>query len=169
MRLLPILALAALASCGMDPAFAQTPRPLPKVTLPIDPLGFNNKSGGTSAPASNGIDLLKIIDDKILPDLKAAAADAKATEDTIAEPCLTAWVGLIEAQNAAQAAPLPNPHIITDFQRMRDLVNALRPGSKIRVACAPLAEEMKMDVKDLLGKVAAGAIALPVMLAPVGL
>ena len=114
-------------------------------------------------------DLISKIQTVALADLQAATADAKATGDTIASNCYDAWIALINAQQTAQGTALPEPHIITAFQRNRDLVNALRPGSPLKVACAPFAEELKQDVITLLSKIAGGALTLPAMLAPFGL
>lgn len=119
--------------------------------------------------SSTNPDILNRLKTVVLADLKAASADAHATADTIAAPCLDAWIGLIEAQQKAQAAPLPDPHVITTFQQDRDLVNALRPGAPLRTACAPLAEELKQDVLTLLSKIAGGVLTVPAMLAPFGL
>lgn len=123
----------------------------------------------TGTPQAASPDLISKIQTVALDDLKAATADAKATGDTISANCYDAWIGLIVAQQTAQATPLPEPHLITAFQRNRDLVNALRPGSPLKVACAPFAEELKQDVITLLSKIAGGALTLPAMLAPFGL
>lgn len=117
-------------------------------------------------------DLITKIQQVAVADLKTASADAKATGDTVAAPCYDAWITLIEAQQAAQASAPSDPsvpHVITTFQRDRDLVNALRPGSPMKVACAPLAEELKQDVMTLLSKIAGGVLTVPLMLAPFGL
>lgn len=114
-----------------------------------------------ATPAASGSsEILARIQSVALADLQAASTDAKATGDMVTAPCYDAWIGLIEAQQKAQTNPMPDPHVITGFQRARDLVNALRPGSPLNTACAPLAEELKQDVLDLLGKVAAGAITI---------
>lgn len=136
-----------------------TGRPIEDIRAAVD-----NKKSEAAAP-----DLIGKIQQVALDDLKAATADAKATGDTIASNCYDAWIGLITAQQTAQGAALPEPHIITAFQRDRDLVNALRPGSPLKVACAPFAEELKQDVITLLSKIAGGALTLPAMLAPFGL
>lgn len=138
-----------------------TGRPIEDIKAAID------GNGVTTTKASP--DLISKIQQVALADLQAATADAKATGDTIASNCYDAWIGLITAQQSAQGAAMPEPHVITSFQRQRDLINALRPGSPLKVACSPLAEELKADVLTLLSKIAGGALTLPAMLAPFGL
>lgn len=154
--------------CFASLANAQTRSP-PKFCDPANllPGCQPNPSGGNT----NGIsgDIISKIQSVALADLEAASADAKATGDTVSAPCYDAWIKLITAQQTAQAVGMPDPHLITSFQRTRDLVNALRPGSPMKVACAPLAEELKQDVIALLGKIATGAITAPALLAPLGL
>ena len=157
-----ILAIALILLPTLS--FAQT---RPQLTgRPIEDIrsAVEGKKAEAAAP-----DLIGKIQQVALDDLKAATADAKATGDTIASNCYDAWIGLITAQQTAQGAALPEPHIITAFQRNRDLVNALRPGSPLKVACAPFAEELKQDVITLLSKIAGGALTLPALLAPFGL
>jgi hypothetical protein len=149
--------------------------------LPCDPLRlFPGCVVQQTQPAS---DLVAAIQKVVLSDLKQATADAKAVNDEIASSCYDAWITLIEAQQSILTPPPPvSPGplgvvvvpvnsgapavltgteaggVITKFQRTRDVVNSLRAGSPIKVACAPLAEELKQDVISLLGKIATGAI-----------
>lgn len=156
-------------------ALAASAAPLQITGRPIEDTKANIETlkGKTSVPnqvtSATSPDVLNQLKTVVLADLQAASADAHATGDTIASPCLDAWIGLIQAQQKAQAAPLPDPHVITTFQQDRDLVNALRPGAPLRTACAPLAEELKQDVLTLLSKIAGGALTVPTMLAPFGL
>jgi len=160
MKLFIVLILFLISA----PSFAQT---RPQLTgRPIEDI--KAAVGGRQAEAA-APDLISKIQQVALADLQAATADAKATGDSIASNCYDAWIALINAQQTAQGAALPEPHIITAFQRNRDLVNALRPGSPLKVACAPFAEELKQDVITLLSKIAGGALTLPALLAPFGL
>lgn len=134
-------------------------------------LGLSPGTGSVATTKATP-DLITKIQQVAIADLRTASADAKATGDTVAAPCYDAWITLIEAQQSAQAAAPSDPslpHVIATFQRDRDLVNALRPGSPMKVACAPLAEELKQDVLTLLSKIAGGVLTVPALLAPFGL
>jgi len=148
------------------PAFAQLRKPQITGNIVEDTKANLGISSGKAAPSP---DLISKIQQVALADLEAASADAKATGDTVAAPCYDAWITLIKAQQSVNAGSMPDPHVITFFQRDRDLVNALRPGSPMKVACAPLAEELKQDVLTLLSKIAGGALTMPALLAPFGL
>ncbi len=141
----------------------------PHFVKPTGNLLQDIRASNETPPPTATPDLVSKIQQVALADLKAASADAKATGDLVSAPCYDAWITLIEAQEKAKGDALPDPAIITHFQRNRDLVNALRPGSPLKTACAPLAEELKQDVMTLLSKVAGGLLTVPAMLAPFGL
>ena len=136
--LLPIIAASTLASCGMNPAFAQ-PKPRPPANL---------------------IEQIRAV---ALADLQAASTEAKAMNDAVAAQCYDAWIAFAEARQTTLGSGA-SPGVVTTFQRARDFVNAIRPGSGIKVACAPLAEELKQDVIGLLGKIAAGGLSVGTLL-----
>ena len=159
MKVILAIILLLLPTVSLAQNRPLTGRPIEDIKAAVD-----GKRSEAAAP-----DLISKIQQVALADLQAATADAKATGDSIASNCYDAWIALINAQQTAQGAALPEPHIITAFQRNRDLVNALRPGSPLKVACAPFAEELKQDVITLLSKIAGGALTLPAMLAPFGL
>ena len=69
--LLPIIAASALASCGMNPAFAQ-PKPRPPANL---------------------IEQIRAV---ALADLQAASAEANAMNDAVAAQCYDAWIAFAE-------------------------------------------------------------------------
>lgn len=124
----------------------------------------------TSAPVpgamgKKGTDLLKSIQAVVLPDLQYASAIAHAHNDAISYACWDAWAGIIQAEQAAltdeSGKPIDPPtiHIITDIQRVININNALNPTSPLAVACAPLANKVKLDVLALITQVAAGTLA----------
>jgi hypothetical protein len=139
-HILPILAMLTLANCGMNPAIAQ---PLPK-----------------PRPPASVIEQIRSV---VLDDLRTASTEAKAMNDTIAAQCYDAWIAFAEARQTTLSNG-GNPGVVTKFQRARDFVNAMRPGSGIKIACAPLAEELKSDVIGLLGKIAGGALSAGTLL-----
>ena len=55
---------------------------------------------------------------------------------------------------------LPDPHLVTDFERMVELRNALQPDSPFMTACSPVANMVKQDVVGFMGKVIAGGAGL---------
>jgi hypothetical protein len=140
---IPVIALALIFSICVLPAVAQPRKP--------------------SATPPAPVDVITRIRTIALADLEQATAEAKAMNDTIAAQCYDAWIAFVQARQGAAPAS-DTPGVVTAFQRARDFVNALRPGSGIKTACAPLAEEMKQDVLGLLGKVATGALTIPALL-----
>lgn len=97
-----------------------------------------------------------------LDDLVAAKADADSQKDTVASACYAAIITLVSNQQTALAAQanLPPVHLVMTFQQARDFALALRPGSALSTACAPLANEVKMDVLNLVAGVTAGSLSL---------
>lgn len=97
-----------------------------------------------------------------LTDLQTAEADATAQKDTVAAACYAQIITLVSNQQKALAAQanLPDVHVVTSFQQARDFALALRPGSALSTACAPLANEVKMDVLNLVAGVTAGSLSL---------
>lgn len=97
-----------------------------------------------------------------LADLQSAQADAVAQKDTVASGCYGAIITIVSAQQAALNAQsnLTSPHLVTDFQHVRDFAKALQSDSPLSVACAPLANEVKMDVLNLVAGITAGTLTL---------
>jgi hypothetical protein len=97
-----------------------------------------------------------------LTDLQTAKADADAQKDTVASQCYAQIITLVSNQQKTIAAQanLPDVHVVTTFQQARDFALALRQGSPLSTACAPLANEVKMDVLNLVAGVTAGSLSL---------
>lgn len=99
-----------------------------------------------------------------LQDLQVADQIAVAQGDQIAHACWGAWIDFVKREQAVlldakgDPIPLPTVHLLTDLQRVRGLLQALQPTSPLSVACAPLANSVKMDVIGLLTKAAGGAL-----------
>jgi hypothetical protein len=141
---MPIIVIALLFSICALPAAAQSRKP--------------------SATPPAPVDIVARIRTVALADLEQATAEAKAMNDTIAAQCYDARIAFAHARQGATPGSGDAPGVVTSFQRARDFVNALRPGSGIKTACAPLAEEMKQDVLGLLGKLATGVLTIPALL-----
>jgi hypothetical protein len=97
-----------------------------------------------------------------LQDLQTAKADADAQKDSVASTCYAQIIALVTNQQTALAAQanLPDVHLVTTFQQARDFALALRQGSPLSTACAPLANEVKMDVLNFVAGVTAGSLSL---------
>ncbi len=97
-----------------------------------------------------------------LQGLQTAKADADAQKDAVASACYTQIITLVTNQQSALKAQqdLPDVHVVTTFQQVRDFALALRQGSPLSTACAPLANEVKMDVLNFVAGVTAGSLSL---------
>lgn len=97
-----------------------------------------------------------------LQDLQTAKADADAQKDAVASTCYAQIITLVTNQQSALKVQkdLPDVHIVTTFQQVRDFALALRQGSPLSTACAPLANEVKMDVLNFVAGVTAGSLSL---------
>lgn len=154
-----ILALMILSLAS--PAFAQGQKP--KIQLPIDPLGLNQKSltGGTAST-----NLLQALDDKLLPDLLYAKKLSDASGNKITGTCYQSWIDIIQKRKTAvtnaDGTPmdLPQPRIITDFEKAVELRNALQPESDFMIACSPVANMVKQDMIKFIGVILGGGISL---------
>jgi hypothetical protein len=106
--------------------------------------------------------LLSQLQQVSLDDLNAAKADADLQGDKVASACYAQIITLVSNQQKALAAQanLPDVHVVTTFQQARDFALALRPGSALSTACAPFANEVKMDVLNFVAGVTAGSLSL---------
>ena len=117
-------------------------------------------------------DLLKALDKALLPDLKYAQRLAVATGSKVTAPCYQAWIDMIQTQQTAvtdppvapategSPTPEPDPDLVTKFERMVELRNALQPDSPFMTACSPVANMVKMDVTAFMGIVISGGAGL---------
>lgn len=175
-RVLAWLFIVAASLAAAMPAFAQDSgvlrgkaniAPVARPGLPIDPLGLNGKLGVGSDMSK---DVLKALDAVVLPDLKYALARAKKTNSTVTAPCYQAWIAIIEARQAAtvddqgNALPEPDPHLITTFEDIVELRNALQPDSDFMRACSPVANMVRMDILHFIGLVLGGGVGLTTLI-----
>jgi hypothetical protein len=154
-------------------AQAQTPRPRPGATMTQPQIDIIQKmkddfsaKTGVQATGDLPFDLLKALDAKLLPDLQYALKLAQATGSNVTAPCYQAWIDMINTQQTAVQTknadgttsdiPVPDPHLVTDFERMVELRNALQPESTFMTKCSPVANMIKQDVVSFMGKVISG-------------
>lgn len=126
---------------------------------------------GVKATGDLGYDLLKMLDAKLLPDLQYAKALADANKNDLTGSCWQAWIDIITTNQTAVKNPdgsskdPPDPHLVTDLQRAIDIRNALQPSAPFMVKCSPVANLIKTDVVNFIGKVVGGGLSLTSLLA----
>lgn len=145
-----------------------------KLKLPVDPLGLNGGNIAAPGPSifskpatgSAITDLQSALNAKLLPDLQYALKLAQAANNTVTSDCFQAWIDIITSQqNAVKNADgtdlaMPDPHLITDFEKLVELRNALQPESKFNVKCSPVASMLKRDLASFMGIVISGGAGL---------
>ncbi len=161
--LVAAVALSMLLMSGM-PASAQS-----KLRLPIDPLGLNAKIGGAGLTGDPLNDLIGALDAKLLPDLQYALKLATASGSKVTAPCYQAWIDIINVRQKAvedaqgQPLPMPDPAVITKFEKLVELRNSLQPDSDFMIKCSPVASMVKKDIIGFIGQVLAGGAGLAAM------
>ena len=110
---------------------------------------FANAQAQT-APASQQTILDKLANIALV-DVQSADAIAQANGDTVAHQCYAAVIDLLQkAQVANTPVPnLPKIAIITELQKARTGVNALRNTGPFFIQCAALKAQVKSDIGDL--------------------
>ncbi len=159
-----------LALLGPDPAMAQTPRLKPPqftgdfATDAKANLGINKPGSGlTGNPLG---DLVGALDVKLLPDLQYALKLATASGSKVTGPCYQAWIDIINVRQKAvedaqgQSMELPDPHLVTDFEKLVELRNSLQPDSDFMIKCSPVASMVKKDIAGFIGIVISGGAGL---------
>lgn len=157
--------LALLVCFATSSAFAQ-PEPRAAVRaplkLPIDPLGLNNRPG-TGDPLG---DLLGALDAKLLPDLQYALKLAQASGSKVTAPCYEAWINIIQTRQSAvkddagNELPMPDPGVVSKFEKLVELRNSLQPDSDFMIKCSPVASMVKKDIVGFIGTVISGGAGL---------
>jgi len=165
-----IAAFVLSAFLAVPSAHAQVRKPA-LTGNPIADIKTNfEKTTGVKATGDIPFDLLKALDKALLPDLQYAQKLAVATGSKVTAPCYGAWIDMINTQQTAVQTknadgtatdmPTPDPHLVTDFERMVELRNALQPDSPFMTACSPVANMVKMDVTNFMGIVISGGAGL---------
>lgn len=114
-----------------------------------------------STPIQKLVDQLRTV---TLDDLRIAHAIATKQGNLVAAQCWGAWIVFNEARESAlidengQPLPMPTIHIITDIQNAIDLVNGISSTGPLGIACAPLANQVKMSAIGLITSLGTGAI-----------
>lgn len=173
--MIAFLALALGALLAPAPAHAQASRQ-PRPALTGDPVKDIGNAINQGKPSTAPTDPLKSLADKIaklsLEDFKYASALAHATGNNVTAPCWDAWVTLLTSQQQplkdASGNPIaePDPHLITDAERLSEAIQQLQPNSTLSIACAPAATAVQKDaatlISQILGGSALGLFKLPI-------
>lgn len=155
--------LAIVFSLLASPAFAQLKKP--QITGNIVADTRANLGGGGSSSGSSP-NLLQALDEKILPDLQYALKLALASGSKVTAPCYQAWIDIIQTRQTAvtnadgTVLDLPQPRLITDFEKAVELRNSLQPDSPFMIACSPVASMVKKDIAGFIGLVISGGAGL---------
>lgn len=155
-----ILAFAMLAVAS--PAFAQIKKPQITGNIVAD----TRANLGIGGATTSGPNLLQALDEKILPDLQYALRLATASSSKVTAPCYQAWIDIIQTRQKAvtnaDGSPmdLPNPRLITDFEKAVELRNSLQPDSQFMISCSPVASMVKKDIVGFIGLVISGGAGL---------
>jgi len=118
---------------------------------------------GTHGPLE---DILGALDAKLLPDLQYALKLANASGSKVTAPCYQAWIDIINVrQKAVQGAdgqdlPMPDPAVVTKFEKLVELRNSLQPDSDFMIKCSPVASMVKKDIVGFIGIVISGGAGL---------
>jgi len=126
-------------------------KPIIHKMAPVKALGLTNWIANANA---------KLLSDAIA-DLTATKALADAQKDPVASQCYAEILAEVQAIQTAQTgnSTLPPIHIAYTFQTMRGFANAAQPNSALNTACAPLAQQVKMSVLQLVNAIVTGGIA----------
>jgi hypothetical protein len=126
-----------------------------------------NPSRSQSALTGNPLgDIIGTLDVKLLPDLQYALKLANASGSKVTGPCYQAWIDIINVRQKAvsddqgAALPMPDPHLVTDFEKLVELRNSLQPDSEFMIKCSPVASMVKKDIVGFIGVVISGGTGL---------
>jgi hypothetical protein len=128
-------------------------------------IGVGTVAAGSGNPLG---DIIGALDVKLLPDLQYALKLATASGSKVTAPCYQAWIDIINVRQKAvqddatppQALPMPDPHLITDFEKLVELRNSLQPDSEFMIRCSPVASMVKKDIVGFIGIVISGGAGL---------
>lgn len=158
MRIILAIIMASILSTS---ALAQIKKPN------LDPLKlFPQEVGGSKVSSDPIQNILGALDDKLLPDLQYALKLATASGSKVTAPCYQTWIEIIQTRQKANTNPdgsaidLPNPRLITDFEKAVELRNALQPDSAFMLACSPVANMIKQDMIKFIGIILSGGAGL---------
>ena len=129
-------------------------------------LGIRKLGGGGGLTGAVVTDMQNFFNAKLLPDLQYSLKLAQASKNDITAVCYQAWIDIITTQQTAVKnadgtdIAMPDPHIITEFEKLVELRNALQPESMFMRSCSPVASMVKKDIAGFIGLVISGGAGL---------
>lgn len=158
------MALAGLFLFAADArAQSQVRKPLTGNIIADIKAGSDPGNASRSSPLS---DILGALDAKLLPDLQYALKLANASGSKVTAPCYQAWIDIITVRQKAvtdesgNPLPMPDPALISNFEKVVELRNALQPDSEFMIKCSPVASMVKKDITGFIGLVISGGAGL---------
>lgn len=149
-----------------DPAMAQAPKLTGNIVNDIRARAPVS-SAATSDRVSTALsDIIGALDAKLLPDLQYALKLANASGSRVTAPCYQAWIDIITVRQKAvtddqgNPLPMPDPALISNFEKVVELRNALQPDSDFMIKCSPVASMVKKDITGFIGLVISGGAGL---------
>jgi len=158
-----VLIAAVLLSAFLfaDPAMAQQQRG------PIGQKIHDDLAGRTGIRGDGPLeDIIGALDAKLLPDLQYALKLATASGSKVTAPCYQAWIDIINVRQKAVQGPdgqdmvMPDPAVVTKFEKLVELRNSLQPDSEFMIKCSPVASMVKKDIVSFIGVVISGGAGL---------
>lgn len=161
--LVAILVLGSLSAFSGD-AHAQVKLVRPTGNIAADIAASTGKPNPlTGAPVT---DMQDFFNARLLPDLQYSLKLAQSAKNDITAVCYQAWIDIITTQQAAVKnadgtdIAMPDPHIVTEFEKLVELRNALQPESAFMRNCSPVASMLKRDIAGFIGIVISGGAGL---------
>lgn len=160
-----IIVLLALLISGN--AYAQIKKP----SDVIRDLSQRNDINNPARPAAESFpgigspdDLVDKLKKLVLADFIYAKALSDNTGNKVTGACWGAWVDLLTKQqqelkdSAGNVLTQPDPHLITDVEKLSELIQSLQQGGPIQVGCGAFADAMRMSVRQLIGGILSGGV-----------
>ena len=104
---------------------------------------------------------------------KALADGAGTAGSKMRSACWSAWIDLIHQTSGAKAGvdgqalgPTPESAAFTRIEQLAQFADAMQPAGPFMLACSPVSATMKLQVKDMVNKVATGGLKALLSLIP---
>lgn len=93
---------------------------------------------------------------------KALADAANTPQSQARSKCWAAWIRILAPQTSAEAAEmaLPKARLFTNFERISQVAENLQPMSEFHIACAPVAQGMRLNIGQFVLTILGGGVSL---------
>lgn len=173
LALMPSLAMAQ-ADRVREPAVKRTAPALTGNPVADVQNAIKGNANSTTSSAALSPDQLwqKIINANVL-DLtyaKALADNVQSAGSKLRSACYGAILTTVQQANginlkdgSGNALTQPDPHIISDFEKLAQIADNLQATSPLMAACSPVATAVKQDVTQLIAVVVGGGASLAML------